>query len=190
MLSEYPNGDFSIFRAHQENLIKRVKSYQLDAAIITIDEDIPELETDLLARSEFVLVANDKMRVPYWHTERKYPWVKFSDIKKQALITVIPERKFGQYIEDFFRRNNADYRPKIEVSTTDVALELAAKELAYTFSSEIFVKKSHFSNLRYYSFDNYALKNNFCLISRKNDSDPKLNYFRQICHREFKLDLK
>lgn len=185
MLSEYPNGDFSIFHAHQENLIKRVKSYQLDAAIINIDEDIPELATDLLARSEFVLVANDKMRVPYWHTEHKYSWVKFSDIKKQALITVIPERKFGQYIEDFFRRNNADYRPKIEVFTTDVALELA-----YTFSSEIFVKKSHFNNLRYYSFDNYALKNNFCLISRKNDSDPKLNYFRQICHREFKLDLK
>ncbi|MBI1696284.1 LysR family transcriptional regulator [Lactobacillus crispatus] len=188
MLTAYPTGDFSIIRAHQEDLIKKIKGYQLDAAIVTLDEEIPELDTDLLASSEFVVVANDQMHVPYWKKDRKYPWVKFSDIKKKPLITVIPERKFGQYVVDFFKRNQERCHPQIEVSTTDVALELAAKEAAYTFSSEIFVKKSHFQNLRCYSFDEQALKNNFCLISRKHDQNPKLKHFRQISHREFQLD--
>lgn len=188
MLEHYSASDFSIVRAHQEDLIKKIKGYKLDAAIVTVDEDIPELQTDLLVSSEFVLVANSNIRVPYWQTKRKYPWVKFSDIRKKPLIIVTPQRKFGQYVVDYFKRNHDHCNSKIEVSTTDVALELAVKEQAYTFSSEIFVKKSHFQNLRCYSFDDKPLKNKFCLISRKDDKNPKLKYFREICHREFTVD--
>lgn len=186
MLEKYPNLKFSVIRDHQENLIDDIKSYKLDVAIITLDEDIKDVNVDLLASSEFVMVANNQLKIPYWEKDRLYPWVKFDDIQKYSLITVAPGRKFGDYVKEIFKNNNLKYNPKIQVSTTDVALNLASREKAYTFSSEIFVKKSHFDNLKCFSFGELPIKNNFCLISRKNESNPKLNYFKMVCEENFK----
>ncbi|MBP2057124.1 DNA-binding transcriptional LysR family regulator [Lactobacillus colini] len=190
MLNKFPAIKYSLVREHQENLVDKIKNYELDAAIVTLDEDLPNLAVDELVESEFVLVTNKAIKLPFWQENRKYPLVKFSDIKNYPLVSVVPGRRFGDYVLKYFSDNSAKLDPKIQVSTTDIALDLVSKDNYCTFASELFVKKSHYDNLECFSFGKYPVINKFCLITRKHKYSmisKEEDYFRKLCHDEFIL---
>lgn len=177
-LKKHSDLEFTFWQDHQKELVAKVKNHKLDCAIVLIDEEVKELHQDLLADSEFIITARKEFHLPYWDKSRKYPWLAFNDIKKLQIATVPAGQRIRKYVDDYFKSNGDILQPKVQVSTSNLALDITCKSDFITFVPEIFINIPAYKNLAGYSFGSKPIINKLCLIRRNDNSDERIDSFR------------
>ena len=142
---QYPNINISLLDTPTETIIKNVVNNQYDFGITYLPVKEPQLESELLLKTEFTLVVSDK------HKLANSPFVTIEDLQAIPLILLPKHYHTRQLIDAYCQKKGITLKPLFEVSDVHSLYETALLNMEEKFAtilSTLFMEGKKNSNTR------------------------------------------
>lgn len=142
---KYQGINISLVDSPHKNIIKNVLNNQYDFGITYLPVKEPQLESQLLFKTEFTLVVSDQ------HKLADVPFVTIEDLQSIPLILLPKEYYTRQLIDQYCHNKGITLTPLFEVSDVHSLYEMALPNMGVTIGtilSTLFMEGKNNSNTR------------------------------------------
>lgn len=124
-------------------------SNEIDFAIFCSDTLNPDFEYITLGKEEIVLILSKDHPLAQSGIQKegcRYPWVDLKEFANDSFVLLFPDQNTGKTALQLFEQSQIEPDILLHTRNTEVAIQLANKNMAVTFAPESYLKQMSISN--------------------------------------------